>query len=124
MLTDGHSVGLLDNFLKALSIANIIPKRFLLQTGGKHYGLHLGPSAVPMMEDAPRVDHDNFYFPQEDSLAKWSKENDIHWTVTHPGFILGAVREASMSVILGIAIYASVQTELGQPLNFPADADA
>lgn len=117
-------VGLLENFLKALSIANIIPKRFLLQTGGKHYALHLGPAAVPMMEDSPRVDHDNFYFAQEDILAKWCKEHNAHWTVTRPGFILGAVKEASMSVTLGIAIYASIQKELGQPLHFPSDIDA
>jgi hypothetical protein len=118
------NVALLENFLKALSIAKIIPKRFLLQTGGKHYALHLGPAAVPMMEDSPRVDHPNFYFPQEDILADWCKENNTQWTVTRPGFILGAVKEASMNVTLGMAIYASIQKELGQPLNFPSGINA
>jgi hypothetical protein len=32
-------VGLLSNFLSALELSTIIPKRFLLQTGGKHYAL-------------------------------------------------------------------------------------
>ncbi len=80
-------LALLENFLKALTIAKIIPKSFLLETGGKYYALHLGPAAVPMVEDSPRVDHDNFYFTQEDILAKWCSDNKTTWTVTRPGFI-------------------------------------
>jgi hypothetical protein len=114
-------VGLLSNFLSALELSSIIPKRFLLQTGGKHYALHLGPSPVPLMEDDPRIEHANFYFPQEDLLADWCKKNDTHWTVTRPGFLIGAVPEAAMNVTLALAIYASVQKELGQKLEFPAD---
>ena len=118
------TVSLLTNFLSALEISSIVPKRFLLQTGGKHYGLHLGPSTVPMMEDAPRVDHPNFYFPQEDSLAAWSTKNNTHWTVTRPGFIIGAVKEAAMNITLSLAIYASIQKELGFKLEFPSNIDA
>jgi hypothetical protein len=33
---------LLDSFLQALELANIAPKRVLLQTGGKNYGMQLG----------------------------------------------------------------------------------
>jgi hypothetical protein len=29
---------LLDNFLEALTLASIVPKRFMLQTGAKNYG--------------------------------------------------------------------------------------
>ena len=120
-----HSlVALLTNFLSALELSSIIPKRFLLQTGGKHYALHLGPATVPMMEDAPRVDHPNFYFPQEDALSAWSKKHSTHWTITRPGFILGAVKEASMNITFALAIYASVQKELGLKLDFPADIGA
>lgn len=77
-----------------------------------------------MMEDSPRVDHPNFYFPQEDILAKWCSNNNTTWTVTRSGFIIGAVKETSMSVTLGMAIYASIQRELGLPLDFPSDVDA
>lgn len=76
------------------------------------------------MEDDTRVDHSNFYFPQEDILAKWSTENHTHWTVTRPGFIIGAAKEAAMNVTYALAIYASIQKELGLKLEFPADIAA
>ncbi len=41
----------------------------LLQ-GAKAYGLHVGRSTVPAKERAPRDDHDNFYFLQEDRLRE------------------------------------------------------
>ena len=76
------------------------------------------------MEDAPRVDHPNFYFAQEDALAAWSTKHATHWTVTRPGFIVGAVKEAAMNITFALAIYASVQKELGLKLEFPADIGA
>jgi len=33
---------LFSNFLEALSLAKIVPKRILLQTGAKNYGIHIG----------------------------------------------------------------------------------
>ena len=113
------------NFLSALKLANRIPKRFLLQTGAKHYGLHLGPPLTPLEESDPRfLAEPNFYFPQEDLLWKWAAENKIEWNVTRPGFIIGAVREAAMSIALGLALYAAVQKELKQSLEFPGDFGA
>lgn len=119
-------VTLLSNFLESLTISNIIPKRFLLQTGGKHYALHLGPASVPMTEDTPalRVNHSNFYFPQEDLLAEWSAKHNTTWTVTRPGFIIGANEGAAINIAYALAIYASVQKKLGGKLEFPADVTA
>lgn len=120
------TVTLLTNFLSALTISNIIPKRFLLQTGGKHYAVHLGPAAVTMTEATPalRVKHENFYFGQEDALFAWSTKHNTHWTVTRPGFIIGANENAQINVAYGLAIYASVQRSLGLKLEFPADITA
>ncbi|KUJ19294.1 uncharacterized protein LY89DRAFT_706108 [Mollisia scopiformis] len=120
------NVTLLSNFLEALTISSIIPKRFLLQTGGKHYAVHLGPTAIPMTEDTPdrRVPHPNFYFPQEDILSDWCEKHSTHWTVTRPGFIIGANPTAPINISYGLAIYASVQKELGKRLGFPADIGA
>jgi len=60
---------LFNNFLNALTISNIIPRRLLLQTGGKHYGIHLGPTLSPQEEIDPRFHGEpNFYFAQEDFL--------------------------------------------------------
>lgn len=116
---------LLSNFLSALTLSQKVPKRFLLQTGAKHYGVHLGPPINPMEESDPRfLAEPNFYFPQEDLLWKWSKENATEWNVTRPCFIIGAVREASMNIANGLALYAAIQKELGQALEFPGDTAA
>ncbi|KAM0249167.1 hypothetical protein ACHAQJ_009174 [Trichoderma viride] len=111
--------------LNTLTLAQKVPKRFLLQTGAKHYGVHLGPAISPMEESDPRfLAEPNFYFPQEDLLWKWSRENNTEWNVTRPGFIIGAVREASMNISNGLALYAAIQKELGGSLEFPGDISA
>jgi nucleoside-diphosphate-sugar epimerase len=118
-------VSLLSNFLTALEISTIIPKRFILQTGAKHYGLHLGPPLSPEDESDPRfLKEKNFYFPQEDILWEWTKNHGSSWNVTRPGFIIGAVPDAAMNITYGLALYAAVQAELGLKLEFPGDNDA
>ncbi len=76
-----------------------------------------------MTEDTPslRVPHSNFYFPQEDLLSVWSAAHNTHWTVTRPAFIIGANESAAINIAYALAIYASIQRELGQKLEFPAD---
>jgi nucleoside-diphosphate-sugar epimerase len=119
------NVALLDNFLDALILADTTPKRFVLQTGAKHYGLHLGPPLTPEAETDPRfLAVPNFYFPQEDHLWAWAAKNNVGWNVVRPGFIVGAVRDAAMNVPYGLALYAAVQKELGQPVGFPGDVFA
>jgi hypothetical protein len=132
---------LLSNFLDALSLASIKPRRILLQTGGKNYGyisylkpadciltysrLHLGPAAVPHVETAPRVlIEPNFYYVQEDYLWSFCERNDIGWNVIRPSNIIGAVPDAAMNLCFPLAVYASVCKHLGQPLDFPGDLGA
>lgn len=123
--TEKVNIALLSNFLGALSKKNLLPKRFILQTGAKHYGIHIGPTLSPMRESDPRfLSQANFYFPQEDLLWAWAKEYNVEWNVTRPGFIIGAVKEAAMNIAYGLALYASIQKELNAPLVFPGDSDA
>jgi hypothetical protein len=85
---------LIDNFLKALRITKLLPKRFLLQTGAKHYGFHMGPAANPSFETDDRVTLEaNFYYPQEDLLFAYCKEVGAKWNVVRPSYIIGAVRD-------------------------------
>lgn len=71
---------LLDNFLGALKLAGVRPKRFMLQTGAKNYGVHLGPTKLPQEETDPRVDLEaNFYYPQEDSLFDFGQDTGCGW---------------------------------------------
>ncbi|KIW13409.1 hypothetical protein PV08_08597 [Exophiala spinifera] len=114
------NVKILENLLLALDYTGSIPKRFLLQTGAKHYGVHLGPTLTPMEESDPRyLGSPNFYFPQEDLLAAWCKKHGTSWNVTRPGFIIGAVPNAAMNEAYGLAVYASVQAEMGEGLEYP-----
>ncbi|OAL40697.1 hypothetical protein AYO20_00433 [Fonsecaea nubica] len=123
--TTKQNLALLSNFLSALPLANILPKRILLQTGAKYYGLHLGPTAIPMEEEDPRHGiQGNFYFPQEDLLQKFCEKNNTSWVVTRPCFILGAVESAAMNILWPLSVYAAIQAHLGLPLLFPGDVAA
>lgn len=120
---------LLDNFLGALKIAKIAPKRFMLQTGAKSYGVHQGLTKLPQEEDDPRVDIDgepNFYYPQEDSLWEFCEESggQTGWNVHMPGAILGGVPDAAMNVAFPLAVYATVCRDMGETLKWPCDANA
>lgn len=116
---------LLDNFLQALKRASIKPKRFMLQTGAKNYGGHLGPTNIPQEETDPRVELEpNFYYPQEDLLWKYCKENDVGWSVHMPGPIVGAVPDAAMNCAFPLAVYATICKHTGQPFEFPGDVDS
>ena len=60
---------LISNFIESLKLANLTPKRFMLQTGAKHYGFHVRLSSASLQDDAT---------------------NDIgcfvDWTATSPSF--------------------------------------
>ncbi|ETI24834.1 hypothetical protein G647_04204 [Cladophialophora carrionii CBS 160.54] len=120
------NTALLDNFLGALSQANIVPKRFLLQTGAKHYGVHIGRARVPAIESDPPPAHlePNFYYPQEKSLFRYCEANKTSWNVIRPAWILGAVNNAQMNALHPFAIYAAVQAQKGEPLYFAGDWDS
>lgn len=113
---------LLSNFLEALKQAEIKPKRFLLQTGAKNYGLHLGPCVTPQHENDPRVLlENNFYYAQEDLLFEYCRRQGVGWNVTMPSTILGAVRDAAMNVVFPLGVFASVHAYLQQPMVYPGD---
>jgi hypothetical protein len=97
----------------------------MLQTGAKNYGVHLGPTATPQEETAPRVTLEpNFYYPQEDFLWAFCKKQGIDWNICMPSGILGAVPDAAMNMVFPLGVYASVQKHLGEKLEFPADLQA
>ncbi|KAK3672160.1 hypothetical protein LTR78_007913 [Recurvomyces mirabilis] len=123
-LVDTNSA-LLKNFLGALTHAKITPKRFLLQTGAKNYGGHIGPARTPYAESDPRVTLEpNFYYPQEDLLYQYCKDQQIHWNIICPAWIIGAVNNAAMNALHPLAVYAAVQAHKGEKLKYPGDYNA
>ena len=112
--------GLLRNFLRALEQANIIPKRFVLQTGAKNYGTHLGPAKTPMVESDPRVELEpSFYYFQEDMLFEYCRKHNTSWNIFCPAWIIGAVNNAAMNALHPLAVYAAVQAHKGETLLYP-----
>ncbi|KAK4149485.1 hypothetical protein C8A00DRAFT_46906 [Chaetomidium leptoderma] len=110
------------NFISALQQTTIKPKRFMLQTGSKHYAFYLGPASLPAFESDPRVLLDrNFYYEQEDTLADYCQSVGAAWNVARPSYIVGAVRDGTLNHLIGFGIYAAVQAHLGQSIAFPGD---
>ncbi|KAJ0421362.1 hypothetical protein BJY00DRAFT_323348 [Aspergillus carlsbadensis] len=117
------NVPLFRNFLDAVDVACPKLQRVCLQTGGKYYGVHLGPVRVPLEEWFPRYDDKglNFYYDQEDYLREVQKRrNAWSWNVIRPNAINGFAPHANgMSELLTIALYMLICRELQQPAYFP-----
>ena len=113
---------LLQNLLDAFDLCSIVPQRILLQTGLKTYGIHLGPVSIPMTESDPRINIEpNFYYTQEDILIQYCKTRKSEYNITHPSWILGAIKGSLMNIFYPLAVYATVQKYLRKPLVFPGD---
>jgi nucleoside-diphosphate-sugar epimerase len=97
----------------------------MLQTGAKHYGLHLGPTIAPQHETDPRVYLEpNFYYAQEDMLFDYCKEAGVEWNVVRPSMILGAVKEAAMNMVYPLGVFGAIHAHLGRSMAFPGDSGA
>lgn len=92
--------------------------------GSKYYGHQLGPVGVPMCEDSPRAPGVNYYFEQEDFLRERSRRKQWNYTTSRPHAFCDPAIDHPRSIGLAIAIFAAIQRELGEPLDFPGSAAA
>ncbi|KAB8208680.1 hypothetical protein BDV34DRAFT_210730 [Aspergillus parasiticus] len=119
------NVPLFKNFMDAVDEVCPNLERVCLQTGGKYYGVHLGPVKFPLSENMPRYDDKgyNFYYVQEDYLKEVQKRrNTWSWNIIRPNAINGFAPHANgMSEALTVAIYMLICRELGQPAQFPGN---
>lgn len=120
-----YNAPLFKNFLMAIdTVAGKNLQRVCLQTGGKNYGVHLGPVAAPVREDYPRYDDkgENFYFYQEDSLFELHKQRSWSWNVIRPNAIIGFTPSKNgMSEVVTVALYLLVCKEIGDVPKFPGN---
>lgn len=103
-------------FLNALPIAGIKPKRILLQTGGKNYGMHIGRVRTPLVESDPQPRHlsPNFYYKQEDLLRSFCEANpQTSWNMIRPAGVVGSTEYGSMNTFLTFGLYAATQAHKG-----------
>lgn len=115
---------LFENFLDALLQVASKLENCTLQTGGKYYNVHLHPVPSPASEEQPREGRaqDNFYFPQEDHLAKRQAGQKWSWNVVRPEAIIGStIKPNGMNSALTYALYFLICKELGQEAPMPTN---
>ena len=118
-----HNLRLFEHALEPLieRAATTLAHVSLLQ-GAKAYGLHVGRTPVPAKERAPRDDHANFYFLQEDTLRRLAAGARWSWTVLRPQVVYGESFGSPMNLLPAIGAYAAVERARGRPLSFPGGA--
>ncbi|WP_167042369.1 SDR family oxidoreductase [Salinibacterium sp. ZJ454] len=106
------------NSLDPLLDAGALRHVTLLQ-GTKAYGSHLHPIPVPAKERAPRDDHENFYWLQEDYLHEQATNRGIAWTILRPQLVVGRSWGVAMNMIPVLGAYAALCRHEGRPFSFP-----
>lgn len=115
---------LFENFLDSLIKVAPALENVTLQTGGKHYNVHLHPVSSPAREEDPRVKEtiDNFYYPQEDYLIERQKGSKWVWNVIRPEAIIGSTQKPNgMNEALTLALYFSICKKLGSDAPMPTN---
>jgi nucleoside-diphosphate-sugar epimerase len=115
---------LFTNFLDALIETAPNLENVTLQTGGKHYNVHLFPVPSPAQESDRRLESPigNFYYPQEDHLIARQKGQRWTWNVIRPEAIIGATQKPNgMNEALTLALYLLVCRELGEEAVMPTN---
>ncbi|KAI4679683.1 hypothetical protein J4E85_001215 [Alternaria conjuncta] len=112
------------NFLDALLVVAPSLENCTLQTGGKHYNVHLSPVPSPAREEEPRRESPlgNFYFAQEDYLTTRQTGQNWTWNVIRPEAIIGHTSKPNgMNSALTYALYFLVCKEMGVEARMPTN---
>lgn len=117
------NLSMLRNLMEPLGAAARLEHVTLLQ-GTKAYGAHVKPKIpIPARERAPRDDHANFYWLQEDHLKAQASARGFAWTIFRPQIIVGAAWGAAMNPLLAIGAWAALRRERGHAdLPYPGGA--
>lgn len=110
---------MLDHFVDlALSQATALQHIALLQ-GTKAYGAHIRPMKIPGREREPRVEHDNFYWLQEDYVKERQSGSGWHYSIWRPQVVIGHGPAAPMNMLAAIGAYAAFCRFDGVPFCYP-----
>ena len=112
------NLAMLQNCLEPLLAKRSLRHVTLLQ-GTKAYGIHVHPMPIPARERAPRDEHENFYWLQEDYLKERAREHGFAWTILRPQLIVGRPWGVAMNLAPIIGVYAALRREQGRPFSFP-----
>ncbi|HVW44679.1 MAG TPA: NAD-dependent epimerase/dehydratase family protein [Amycolatopsis sp.] len=112
------NLDMLANVLDALVPAGTLEHVTIMQ-GTKAYGVHLHPIPVPARERAPRDDHPNFYWLQEDHLREAAAREGFGWTIFRPVQVVGPAYGSGYSVPAVMGVYSALCHAEGLPFAFP-----
>lgn len=112
------NLSMIRNTFEPLTAAADLEHVSLLQ-GTKAYGVHLHPIPIPAREHAPRDDHENFYWLQEDYLREKAAATGLRWTAWRPQIITGGAIGVAMNVVPVIGVYAALCRHEGIPFAYP-----
>lgn len=118
---------MLCNVIEPLSRASRLEHVTVMQ-GTKAYGMQprregdavrYRPMRIPARESAPRVEHPNFYWLQEDYIRENAQQRGYAWTILRPTIVIGPNVGVVMNTIPVIGVYASLCREEGLPFAYP-----
>jgi nucleoside-diphosphate-sugar epimerase len=116
---DGN-VRMLVNVVEAVEAhAGVALAHVHLVEGTKWYGVHLGPYRTPAREDDPRHMPPNFYYDQEDALARLRAGKGWTWSSCRPNVVCDFAPRRARNLTSIIGAYAAICAELGVPFDFP-----
>ncbi|MET8205925.1 NAD-dependent epimerase/dehydratase family protein [Streptomyces sp. NPDC005373] len=109
---------MLANVLVPLAAGGTLRQVTVMQ-GTKAYGAHLHPIPIPARERAPRDDHENFYWHQEDLLRELADRHAFDWTILRPVQVVGPAYGVSYCTPPVIGAFAALSVATGMPFGFP-----
>jgi nucleoside-diphosphate-sugar epimerase len=117
---------MLRNVLDGLQAAGAPLQHVTLLQGSKAYGVHspdpaISDAPLPLRERDPLRPHANFYFAQEELVAR--RRRGARWSVTilRPTVVYGGTPGTNMNLVPVIGAYAALLREEGRPLHFPKE---
>jgi nucleoside-diphosphate-sugar epimerase len=110
------NLAMLQNCLEPLLGTSL--RHITIMQGTKAYGIHVHPMPIPARERAPRDDHENFYWLQEDYLTDLAAQHGFTWTILRPQLIIGRSWGVAMNLAPIIGVYAAICQEQGLPFSF------
>lgn len=113
------NLSMLQHLMEPLLENNRVLRHVSLLQGTKAYGAHIMPMKVPGREREARVEHDNFYWLQEDYLTDLRQGQSWSTTVWRPQIIFGHALGAPMNILAAIGAYATLCRFRGKGLAYP-----
>ncbi|MBT4493075.1 MAG: SDR family oxidoreductase [Gammaproteobacteria bacterium] len=112
------NLSMLKNLLEPMRQNSNLRHVTLLQ-GTKAYGAHVEPMKIPGLERAPRHQHDNFYWLQQDYLEETCQKMGWQFTIWRPQVIFGYALHAPMNLLNAIGVYGALKKSRNEPFTYP-----